>query len=146
MLRSVGSAFQSLTKQDVEDGDTDMLGGHQNKAFQDSINDFLRTLHWVDVRMKRQILGLEEAGIINQQPKDGGVGGSTGSKSKPKNSLEADGFGKIAGMDPGFLNSRSNKVEREMEAELWEQMKSFLGERLEEDTNQSDGKDQPMAG
>jgi hypothetical protein len=35
-----------------------------SEAFKSSMNSLLATLHAVDVQMKRQILGLEEAGII----------------------------------------------------------------------------------
>jgi len=78
----------------------------QAEAFQRSTNAFLATLHAIDARLNRQLFALEEADII--------------SLTKPKGaSLEPNGVGMIGGLDVGWLNSRSNKVEREMEAELW---------------------------
>lgn len=79
------------------------------------MDSFLSTLHSVDVQLKRQIWGLEEASIISlKESKAVGV------------SLEPNGVGDIGGLDVGWLNSRSNKVDREMEAELWEKMRTVL--------------------
>lgn len=82
---------------------------------------FLNTLRSVDVRLKRQIFGLEEAGIL------------TLDKAKPKDeeggarpSLEPNGLGMVGNLDVGWLNSRSNQVEREMEAELWTKAREHL--------------------
>lgn len=76
---------------------------------------FLTTLHSIDVQLKRQIWGLEEANIISlKESKSAGV------------SLEPNGVGDIGSLDVGWLNSRSNKVDRDMEAEMWSKMKSIL--------------------
>ncbi|KAK1982300.1 hypothetical protein LZ30DRAFT_717770 [Colletotrichum cereale] len=97
--------------------------------------------------MKRQIMGLEEAGIIKLRS-DGGGGGSGGggpgggpgdktaggrqvvmdedAKIVARPSLEPNGVGTIGNLDVGWLNSRNNKVERDMEAELWAKMREFL--------------------
>ncbi|OAA54729.1 Mediator complex, subunit Med11 [Niveomyces insectorum RCEF 264] len=92
----------------------------QVDAFKRTMDAFLSTLHAVDVRLKRQIWGLEEAGIISlKESKSAGV------------SLEPNGVGDIGSLDVGWLNSRSNRVDRDMEAELWAKMKAVLG-RLDE--------------
>ena len=90
----------------------------QVAAFKEAMDSFLTTLHAVDVRLKRQIWGLEEAGIISLK------------ESKPSGvSLEPNGVGEIGSLDVGWLNSRSNKVDRDMEAELWYTMRETM-ERL----------------
>ncbi|CAK7271767.1 hypothetical protein SEPCBS57363_004791 [Sporothrix epigloea] len=90
-------------------------------SFKDAMDSFLTTLHAVDVRLKRQIWGLEEAGIISlKESKSSGV------------SLEPNGVGDIGALDIGLLNSASSKVDREMEAELWATMRATL-ERLGQD-------------
>lgn len=81
---------------------------------------FLSTLHSVNVRLKRQIWGLEEAGILKDKPKDDD--GNAG----PRPTLEPNGLGMIGNLDVGWLNSRSNQVEREMEAELWTKARKHL--------------------
>ena len=122
------------------------------------MNAFMKTLHSVDVRLKRQIWGLEEAGIITLKASNdrtaegpagpgqtaaavatatggGGGGGDSGSGGPPggagpagpvATSLEPDGVGKIGDLDVGWLNSRSNKVERVMESELWTTTRKHL--------------------
>lgn len=104
------------------------------------MNAFMSALHSVDVRLKRQIWGLEEAGIVTLRGADrreqvaegggagpagpgggpagaGGVGGGAGGPGK--GSLEPNGVGNMGVLDVGWLNARSNKVERVMESELW---------------------------
>jgi len=88
------------------------------------MDDFLSTLHSVDVRLKRQILGLEEAGIVTLPVKDPKAPPS--STNIPAASLEPNGVGNIGNLDVGWLNSRSNKVERDMEAELWTKARTHL--------------------
>ncbi|EFX01215.1 hypothetical protein CMQ_6157 [Grosmannia clavigera kw1407] len=87
----------------------------QVAAFKEAMDSFLSTLHSVDVQLKRQIWGLEEASIISlKESKSAGV------------SLEPNGVGDIGGLDVGWLNSRSNKVDRDMEAEQWAKMRAVL--------------------
>ncbi|RYP70660.1 hypothetical protein DL769_004906 [Monosporascus sp. CRB-8-3] len=132
LLRSAGQAVNALGKKEPQGGDTAMdYGNNQANVFEDSMNDFMRTLRRVNVGIKRQILGLEEAGIITLRKDDGTAADSQGSASQ-QSRLEPDGDGKIGGLDPGWLNSRSNQVEREMEAELWGQADEFLRKLLEE--------------
>jgi len=91
----------------------------QTTAFKTAMNSFLATLHSVDVRLKRQIMGLEEAGIVSLKETKGAA------------SLEPNGLGQIGSLDVGWLNSRSNKVERDMEAELWARARAHLGRVVE---------------
>ncbi|KAG5925428.1 hypothetical protein E4U42_004305 [Claviceps africana] len=93
----------------------------QKEAFKSATDAFLTTLHSIDVRMKRQIMALEEAGIVNlaNEPRQGPNGGT-------KTSLKPNGLGTVGGLDVGWLNSRSTRVEREMEGELWQEIKEFL--------------------
>jgi len=77
------------------------------------------------------VYGLEEAGIIpaeiaKPKGKDGPelVGGMTiGGKGKEEVSV---GEGVMGKLDIGWLNSRSGRVGRAMEAELWERARGFL--------------------
>ncbi|KAF5496483.1 hypothetical protein CGCF413_v008844 [Colletotrichum fructicola] len=96
----------------------------QKQLFKDSMDSLLSTLHTVDVHMKRQIMGLEEAGIIklrNDASKERQVVMNEDAKIVARPSLEPNGVGTIGNLDVGWLNSRNNKVERDMEAELQEE-------------------------
>lgn len=96
----------------------------QTDDFKTSMEGLLETLHDVDVHMKRQILGLEEAGIIRLRQDTKVM--SEDARIVVKPSLEPNGVGSIGNLDVGWLNSRNSKVERDMEAELWGSMKTFL--------------------
>ncbi|KAL9946412.1 hypothetical protein D7B24_006986 [Verticillium nonalfalfae] len=96
----------------------------QTETFKSAMDGLLSTLHTVDVRMKRQILALEEAGIIRLR-QDAKVMNED-AKIVAKPSLEPNGVGGIGALDVGWLNSRNSKVERDMEAELWARMRALL--------------------
>ena len=96
-----------------------MSTDQQTEAFKDSMDAFLSTLHRVDVRLKRQIMALEEAGIIS-------LGAAKETKQPGVGAIEPNGVGNIGNLDVGWLNSRSNKVERDMEAELWTKAREHL--------------------
>lgn len=156
LLTHTGKAIQSLaqpTPDGTENGgagsDDTSMGDPQEpgttdaqlnpeerlESFKVAMNAFMKALHSVDVRLKRQIWGLEEAGIITLKGTDrreqgaevggpAGAGGAPGSSAAgaglpAKGSLEPNGVGKMGTLDVGWLNSRSNKVERVMESELW---------------------------
>jgi hypothetical protein len=93
----------------------------KKETFKTSTNSFLDALHSIDVRMKRQILALEEAGIVNlsNMPR-------TDAGAANKASLKPNGLGAVGNLDVGWLNSRGTKVERDMEAELWDKARKFL--------------------
>lgn len=139
LLRSTAQAVQTLGKQQAqaEDEDVPMADhkDHQVEVFKNSMNDFLRTLRAVNVGMKRQIWGLEEADIVTLDTNDAQSSeaetsktGGAGNRNIP---LQPDGDGKIGGLDVGWLNSRSDKVEKDMEADLWNEAESFLQRLLQ---------------
>lgn len=85
----------------------------------------------MDVGLRRQILGLEEANIIpyekSRRGKEGQDGSAMGGMRPGAAAAETlsgeNGMGKL---DIGWLNSRSGRVARDMEAELWAKAKVFL--------------------
>lgn len=96
-------------------------------------NGFLEKLQKIDIGMKRQIYGLEEANIISaDKPKMGGA------RQGDSNS----GAGSVGKLDIGWLNSRSGRVGRDHEAELWAKSLEFL-KRIE-DTQQDGARLQMM--
>ncbi|EFQ26080.1 mediator complex protein [Colletotrichum graminicola] len=141
LMRHTSSAMSALGAQQGPD----VTPEQQKQTFQSSMDALLSTLHAVDVHMKRQIMGLEEAGIVKLRSGGGGGAGDGGSggggdktaggrqvvmnedaKVVARASLEPNGVGTIGNLDVGWLNSRNNKVERDMEAELWAKMRDFL--------------------
>ncbi|PCD39023.1 hypothetical protein FGRA07_00294 [Fusarium graminearum] len=93
----------------------------QKYAFRSATDSFLTALHAVDVKMKRQIFALEEASIINLAPPQRQENnGPVMASQKP------NGMGAVGNIGAGWLNSRGTRVERDMEAELWDKAKGFL--------------------
>ena len=141
LLRSVGTALQSLGKEQARG--LDAATGHATgspdateglQTFQDSMDQFIKTLRSIDVRMKRQIMGLDEAGIISLPDQDG----DGDQKSK---TLKPDGHGKVAGFDVGWLNSRTEQVERAMEAQIWDQVPDYMATMVQNGSSQGFGEE-----
>lgn len=88
------------------------------QTFKDSMDAFVSTLHYIDVHLKRQILGLEEAGIIDLSNDAEGAA--------EKGDVRPTAVGTVGSLDLGWLNSRGDRVERGMEGELWEKGRGFL--------------------
>lgn len=129
LMKHTSTALNSLTtpalSQDAPSTETATLDPTAQKAaFKQATDSFVTTLHGIDVHMKRQIMALEEAGIINLSAADRQQ--QTGPNATTKASLRPNGVGTVGNLDVGWLNSRSTRVERDMEAELWGQAKSLL--------------------
>lgn len=126
LMSQTATALNALTTQasntSAPNGETSSLDPPaQKEAFKSATDSFLTTLHSIDVRMKRQIMALEEAGIVrlSNTPRQDPNGATKGS-------LKPNGVGTVGNLDVGWLNSRSTRVERDMEAELWQDAKEFL--------------------
>ncbi|KAI1736705.1 mediator complex, subunit Med11 [Xylaria scruposa] len=121
LLRSTGQAMKCLGTITTDTDPRQQFKGH--------MDEFMRTFRAVNVGIKRQIWGLEEAGIISLGKKELNIreeGGEVHASNVRKGLLEPDGNGKIGGLDVGWLNSRDNKVERDMEADLWQEAEDIL--------------------
>jgi hypothetical protein len=121
---------QCLGKRESQDEDVTMTDVDPARQFKESMDEFMKTLRIVNVGIKRQIWGLEEAGIISLSKKElvstREEGGEVQASNAHNALLEPDGNGKIGGLDVGWLNSRSNKVEKDMEADLWQEAEDIL--------------------
>lgn len=136
LLHSAGLALQTLSSSATQA--SPLPTQNKREAFQEISNSYLRTLQSVDVRLRRQIYGLEEADIIpgeKSKPKGNGqestagemaammAGQGAGAKEETLISVGDGGMGKL---DIGWLNSRSQSVDRNMEGELWSKARAFL--------------------
>ncbi|KAI8626264.1 hypothetical protein F5Y19DRAFT_225563 [Xylariaceae sp. FL1651] len=129
LLSSTAQAIQCLGKREPQDEDIAMTDSDPTRQFKESMDEFLKTLRTVNVGMRRQIWGLEEAGIISLAKREASTkeeGGEVQLSNARNGPLEPDGNGKIGGLDVGWLNSRSNKVEKDMEADLWQEAEDIL--------------------
>jgi hypothetical protein len=135
VLRSAGLAVQSLKEA-------------RREEFETATNTYLQGLHDVDVGLRRQIYGLEEAEIIPAEKKKKVISaeelnkkrdtksGFPGSAPAADQSSTEGGMGKL---DIGWLNSNSGQVGRDMEAELWAKAKKHLETHGQQMDNSADG-------
>lgn len=115
----------------------------RKELFTYSANTYLSTLQSIDVGLQRNIFGLEEAGIIvpGKPKKDSEQDSSGAASSRAQNTKPSDQRKNtelaLGNLDIGWLNSRSGRVDREIETELWSKARLFLEEM--EEKNIQDG-------
>lgn len=143
-----GTATSTANDPAANDGTTTISDTASDpiSAFHTAQSAFFTTVDRIDKHLTRQILALEESGIItlrntgaDGQPQTGepgagdaasaatsGGGGGRVRVGAPKR-LEPDGMGRYGNLDVGKLNMASSTVERDMERELWRSAKEELG-------------------
>lgn len=119
-----------------EEEPPDVTVDSQKAAFTSSTATYFRLLDSISARLRRQIYALEEADIIphdlstkdlgsvNVRAGAAGVGGSQAQTGAEKASSAV--MGSLGNLDLAWLNSRSDAVGRDMEAQIWAQTRSFL--------------------
>lgn len=152
MLKSAGVAINALTPRalyDNRDGDVAMEGDRDREndiashkaAFEVQSKAFYTNLQATSAQLRRQVYGLEEAGIITPEAKTSTstvprLPGANANQSRqpPAAALNSDteriANGGLGSLDVGWLNSRGNKVAAEKEAEMMQQARSLLESRL----------------
>lgn len=150
LVQTAGQTLKILTASQ-EPGES-QSPHEKRKAFESASNSYLRTLQSVDVRLRRQILGLEEADIIPaDKAKSKNKGKSAVEPTEPRRPAVPGNMagsktddvapeGGMGNLDIGFLNSRSGRVGRDMEAELWSKSRKFL-----EDLDNGNYSSQPLS-
>ncbi|KAL9635174.1 MAG: hypothetical protein Q9204_002711 [Flavoplaca sp. TL-2023a] len=147
LLRSAGMAIKTLT---CAEPDADELDNSQSNSIEErqqrfttASSRYFSLLSSIDVRLRRHISALEDAGILpsetiateTQSSRDV----STTNTSISNNLLLRPGAsardaitnGGIGNLDVGWLNSRNNNVERKMEANLWKEAHELIDTILE---------------
>ena len=127
LLRSAGLAIKTLTAyQTFTEPTGETLPRDELQNFTEASSTYLNSLHSVDVRLKRQIHGLVESGIIVRD-KEAGM-----RKPDVSEAAKVAGDRNVSSLDVGWLNSRSDKVDKVMEAELWQTSREFLEDVIKE--------------
>ena len=90
---------------------------NRREAYTNAANIYFKKLEEVDLSSKQQLKTLKDAQII---PKGTKKGDRKADAAKSASDDRADV------MDIGWLNTRSQKVGRDMEAEIWEKARLFL--------------------
>lgn len=111
LIRSAGEAVKTLTALNQDSA------SNRREAYTNAANTYFKKLEEVDLSSKQQLKTLKDAQII---PKGTKKGDRKVDAAKPTSDDRADV------MDIGWLNTRSQKVGRDMEAEIWEKARVFL--------------------
>ncbi|KAK4127968.1 hypothetical protein N657DRAFT_661943 [Parathielavia appendiculata] len=130
---------------DAPIGESEAAAGDPVSAFKTAQSAFFRTIDRIDKQLTRQILALEEAGIItlrstgagapagaegdagSSQPQQSSAGGGEAARARSAPArLEPDGMGRYGTLDVGKLNMASSTVERDMERDLWRRAREEL--------------------
>ncbi|MCJ1400428.1 hypothetical protein MMC11_003633 [Xylographa trunciseda] len=132
LLHSAGLAVKALTGQTSLDAEEKSASVEQQKSsFTAATSQYFSLLSSIDVRLRRQVYALEEAEIIpaeaaNKESQGSqSVSGGASQAAKDRASTQSSGLGNL---DVAWLNSRNDKVGKEMEAELWEQARELVEE------------------
>lgn len=131
ILQTAGEAMKILTNPDGSDFE------HSKEAFTSKTRDYTVTVQTVAARLRRQVYALQEANIIPAQrtkPQSAALAQQPGrpgqSAQQPPMQITNGGLGNL---DVGWLNSRSDVVGKQKEAELWaearQHVENILGER-----------------
>ena len=140
MLHSAGLAIKALTCQTGSNReDNQALISRKKDSFTAATSEYFSLLSSIDVRLRRQVYALEEANIIQAEtfPREvqsgsstqqalsvlgGGINAPSSQSLKDRTASTNSGLGNL---DVGWLNSRNDKVGKEMEAECWEKAKDL---------------------
>ncbi|KAL8708218.1 MAG: hypothetical protein Q9220_006888 [cf. Caloplaca sp. 1 TL-2023] len=164
LLRSAGLAIQTLTPakpngngyQDVQDSQDLSIEGRK-ADFVATSSQYFSLLSSIDVRLRRQIAALEDADIIPAEAamreRTANPDPSTGPMTISNASLSRQGMGGkdavlnggLGNLDVGWLNSRNNNVEKETEAELWEEAHRMVQAELKARERPVDNEDVAMS-
>ena len=140
----MGALTNASSGEDSQPSGPSSVASHK-ASFTDATSEYFSCLSSIDVGLRRQIYALEEAKIISaekavkeSQSKLGvptafsSANGSASSASGLQPNKERSGLegGRLGSLDVGWLNSRNDRVGKEMEAELWSKAEDFV-RRLE---------------
>jgi len=145
LLQSAGLAVKALTipvsPSDGNSADQTVSVEEQKGSFTAATSSYFALVSSLDVRLRRQIYALEEADILPAEASviesqtnpavPPGASVTAGRSNGPSSRHIVGGKGPITGgglgsLDVGWLNSRNDRVGKEMEAELWDQAQNFV--------------------
>lgn len=87
-------------------------------TFLDSVTTYFTILSSIDVRLRRQVYALQEAGLIAE--------GSAKDSKRGASAAGIAGAGAGRHFDMGWVNNGGNEVDRDMEREVWKRARGFV--------------------
>lgn len=150
LLRSAGEALNVLGSSTSSDQNAPDLTSAKSQ-FLDSTTAYFQNLSSIDVRLRRQVYALEEAGFV--KPGDvrdarrgaaassvmsAGGGGSVGGSRGTGGISDAGDTSKREALDVRWLEGGGQRVEKDMRRELWKRAREFV-KNLEDSPATADG-------
>lgn len=132
LLEAAGLAVNALTMPSREHEDTQDASSTMKKrkeTFTAATTQYFELLSSIDVGVRRQIIALEEAGIIPAEMVSKSSQPSQSTTSSTTTSRQSRGVvtgGGLGSLDVGWLNSRNDWVGKEKEAALWEEAAALM--------------------
>ncbi|KAL8656485.1 MAG: hypothetical protein Q9210_000200 [Variospora velana] len=149
LLQYAGTAIKALTNSPSESGrnqhDQTRSIEQRKSKFSAASSEYFGTLSSIDVRLRRHIIALENAGILPSemsaaelQSIQTDVKSSQLSTASNKTTITNGGLGNL---DIGWLNSRNDHAEKTMEADLWGEAQKLVQRTLDNKLRLEDEKD-----
>ncbi|OKL59289.1 hypothetical protein UA08_05097 [Talaromyces atroroseus] len=149
LVTSAGLAIQALTNAKSTEITAGNSVDERKAAFKVATSQYFSLLSSVDVRLRRQVYALEEAGILEPESMtaNGSFKSETGNATAPGSAIAAGGTGTAAGsfnpLEISWLNSRKDTVGKDKEAESWAAAREFVN-RTRDTAAQMDQQPGPM--
>ena len=164
LLRSAGLAIKALTEgpsvAPTSEAPTSEIPkttsiAQQKQRFTAATTEYFALVSSVDIGLRQQIHALEEDKIIpseaTSKESQGGAdisvnstGASAATGIPSSTSRSAIIGGGLGNLDIGWLNSRNDNVDKEMDAELWNKASTFLAGLEESKTTGSENDEQDL--
>ncbi|KAI9854392.1 MAG: hypothetical protein M1824_000378 [Vezdaea acicularis] len=145
LLRAAGTAVKALTTISPSPASpspttppppSSAAATAQHSAVLTPSREYLALLDSIRTRIRRQILALEEAGILHAEPADRSnewvtasttkyLAGQSATQANRATAAQTTGGG-LGRLDVGWLNGRNDRMERLKEAEVWAAARAFL--------------------
>jgi len=127
----------------------------QKQRFTVATTEYFALVSSVDIGLRQQIHALEENKIIPSEATSKESQGGTDTSVTSTGASAATGIpssasrsamigGGLGNLDIGWLNSRNDNVDKEMEAELWKKASTFLAGLEENKTTSTESDEQDL--
>ena len=113
LLRTAGEALQILGSNSPA---TNIASA--KSQFLESVTSYFTILSSIDVRLRRQVYALQEAGLIAE--------GDAKDAKRGASATGVAGAGAGRHFDVGWMNNGGDEVERDMEREIWKRARGFV--------------------
>lgn len=157
LVNSAGLAIQTLTNAKSDTSASEDSVEARKTSFKAATSQYFALLSSIDVRLRRQVYALEEAGILASSETTtsssfrggdaaawAGGGTTSGTAAGSGGTGAGTGSGSFNPLEISWLNSRKDTVGKDKEAALWAATKEFVTRLQADDSQGYHAKDEKM--